>query len=94
VSPEIEVWSFGAFGPSQADKVESRNWCVRRQDAWRILYNDAIECGVEISFGMPVRGVDKQRAAVLLGDGSSIGADLIVGADGMHSLQDCEAKSC
>lgn len=62
----------------------SRNWYVRRQDAWKILYDQAGKRGVEIIFGRPISGVNEQRPAVLFEDGSSTEGDLIVGADGTN----------
>ena len=64
----------------------SRNWYVRRQDAWKILYDQAIESGVQIISRMPVIGVNEQRPAVLFEDGSKMEADLIVGADGTDHI--------
>jgi hypothetical protein len=62
----------------------SRNWYVRRQDAWKIIYDHAIKSGVVISFGRPISGLNEQRPAVLFEDGSSMEGDLIVGADGRY----------
>jgi 2-polyprenyl-6-methoxyphenol hydroxylase-like FAD-dependent oxidoreductase len=59
-----------------------RNWYVRRVDAWKIFYERVVTSGVEIIFGKFVTGVKEQPPAVLFADGSSIEADIVIGADG------------
>jgi 2-polyprenyl-6-methoxyphenol hydroxylase-like FAD-dependent oxidoreductase len=65
----------------------ARNWYVRGQDAWKILYDHAIKSGVEVTFGRPISGMNEQPTAVLFEDGSSMEGDLIVGADGTNSME-------
>jgi 2-polyprenyl-6-methoxyphenol hydroxylase-like FAD-dependent oxidoreductase len=60
----------------------SRNWYVQRVDAWKIFYEHAFTSGVEIVFGKAVTGVSEQQPAVLFADGSSVEADIVIGADG------------
>jgi 2-polyprenyl-6-methoxyphenol hydroxylase-like FAD-dependent oxidoreductase len=60
----------------------ARNWYVRRVDAWKILYEHAVTSGVEIIFGKFVTGVKEQPPVVLLANGSSMEADIVIGADG------------
>jgi 2-polyprenyl-6-methoxyphenol hydroxylase-like FAD-dependent oxidoreductase len=65
----------------------ARNWYVRRQDAWKILYDHAIKSGVEVIFGRPISGMNELRPAILFEDGSSMESDLIVGADGTNNIE-------
>src|SRR5271156_4867561 len=60
----------------------TRNWYVRRVDAWKIFYEHVLTSGVEIIFGKAVTGVSEQQPAVLFADGSSMEADIVIGADG------------
>jgi 2-polyprenyl-6-methoxyphenol hydroxylase-like FAD-dependent oxidoreductase len=60
----------------------SRNWYVRRVDAWKIFYECAVMSGVKVIFGKAVTGVKEQQPAVLFADGSSVEADVVIGADG------------
>jgi 2-polyprenyl-6-methoxyphenol hydroxylase-like FAD-dependent oxidoreductase len=59
-----------------------RNWYVRRVDAWKIFYEHVVTSGVEIIFGKFVIGAKEQPTAVLFADGSSMEADIVIGADG------------
>ena len=60
----------------------TRNWYVRRVDAWKIFYEHVVTGGVEIIFGKFVTGVKEQPPAGLFADGSSMEADIVIGADG------------
>ncbi|TVY24410.1 hypothetical protein LHYA1_G006750, partial [Lachnellula hyalina] len=51
-----------------------------------ILADVADKRGVKIIFGAQVFGIDLEKPAVFLKHGTEMGADLIVGADGIRSV--------
>ena len=59
---------------------------IHRADLRRVLFNTAIAAGAEIRLGKSVLGVDFEAVTVTLGPDEKLAADLIVGADGEHSL--------
>jgi salicylate hydroxylase len=61
------------------------HWLVHRVDYQKILADAAIANGVEIRFAQKIVDIDLENVAVVLEDGSRLKADLIVGADGIHS---------
>jgi salicylate hydroxylase len=63
----------------------SPHWLVHRVDYQRILADAAIANGVKIQFGRKVVDVDVENVNIVLADGSTLKADLIIGADGIHS---------
>ena len=60
-------------------------WQVYRPDMQMLLAAAAINAGVEINFGYSVASVDVERGVMTFQDGSTVHADLILGADGINS---------
>lgn len=60
---------------------------VHRADLLAAIEASAREAGVEIRLGCAVTGIEQRPsgAALLLDDGSEIEADVVLGADGLHS---------
>lgn len=61
------------------------HWLVHRVDYQRILADEAIARGVKILFGHKVSAVDTEECKVVLDNGRTLMAGLIIGADGIHS---------
>ncbi|KAH8676586.1 hypothetical protein BGZ60DRAFT_526026 [Tricladium varicosporioides] len=61
-------------------------WGFSRFKLQEMLVKVARERGVSISFGSEVTGVDTYTTSVTLKDGRVLKADLIIGADGIHSI--------
>ncbi|GAB4065662.1 FAD-dependent monooxygenase [Angustibacter speluncae] len=59
---------------------------ARRSALAGALTDEATRRGVEVRHGARVASVDADEGAVLLDDGSRLEADVVVGADGVHSL--------
>lgn len=59
---------------------------IHRADLRRVLYNTAIAAGAEVRLGKPVVEIDFQAVSISLKPDEKLSADLIVGADGEHSL--------
>ena len=64
----------------------SPHWLVHRIDYQQVLARAAIELGVVIEFDKKVRSADTGNRVVHLHDGTAVQADLIIGADGIHSV--------
>jgi salicylate hydroxylase len=60
-------------------------WLIHRADYQNILYDAALEAGVQILLGTPIKNVDENGPSVLLKSGQELKADFIVGADGVRS---------
>lgn len=61
-----------------------RSYFLRRETLVHALYNVAIRSGVEVCFGSRVVGCEP-AGALLLESGDRLPADLVIGADGVHS---------
>ncbi|OQU96652.1 FAD binding domain-containing protein [Cladophialophora immunda] len=61
------------------------HWLVHRVDYQKILAEAAATSGVKIEFGQKVMAIDVEQVKVILEGGRSLHADLIIGADGIHS---------
>lgn len=48
----------------------------------------AIDSGVKVYSGMKVESADVANTTILLADGETVSADLIIAADGLH-VSDC-----
>lgn len=64
----------------------SPHWLVHRIDYQQVLARAATELGVTIVFDKKVGSVDALKQVIHLQDGSAEKADLIIGADGIHSI--------
>ncbi|MFD7020617.1 FAD-dependent oxidoreductase [Streptomyces sp. NPDC059161] len=60
---------------------------VRRGDLYRVLLDRAAELGVPVHHGKRLVGADEDPSGVTarFADGTSVAADMLVGADGVHS---------
>jgi salicylate hydroxylase len=65
-------------------------WDIHRHDLLKALYNRSLELGADINVNSRVVDIDFEQGIVLLQNGESIQGDLVVGADGLHSL--CRKK--
>ncbi|MFF5496791.1 FAD-dependent oxidoreductase [Streptomyces aquilus] len=75
-------------GPlGEADDPRLRFRCVRRGDLNAALQAEAVRRGVEVRHGVRLTGVEEGPDGVTarFSDGGSATADLLVGADGLHS---------
>ncbi len=59
---------------------------LHRADLIDVLYKFALESGVKVVTGAKVQDVDDGTGQLLFADGTSETADLIIGADGLHSV--------
>ncbi|WP_335987015.1 FAD-dependent oxidoreductase [Glycomyces sp. MUSA5-2] len=62
-------------------------WTLHRADLHRVLHERAEAMGVKFVFGKHLDGIrdDGDGATAVFGDGTEASADVIVGADGVHS---------
>ena len=65
-------------------------WQLHRADVAEAMYARAQELGATVRFGCPVASIDCASGTVTLDGGEMISADLVIGADGLHS----KARSC
>ncbi len=71
--------------------IEARHgtpyWVTRRADLARALYGAVLDAGVEVQFGVDVRGAHSTAhgACVMCADGATIDAPGVIGADGVWS---------
>lgn len=66
--------------------ISGRYWLINRADYQKILYDAALEAGVQVLLGTPIDRVDEHVPCVRLQGGQELKADLIVGADGIFSV--------
>ncbi|KZT25113.1 FAD/NAD(P)-binding domain-containing protein [Neolentinus lepideus HHB14362 ss-1] len=59
---------------------------MKHSDLYQILYDLAVEAGVDIRFGAEVVNVKPWTPSVVLSDGEVVTADVVVGADGLGSV--------
>lgn len=62
------------------------DWDLHRKDFQDCLAASATDAGAELIFGAQVGGINVEKCTVLLQNGQSLEADLIIGADGMDSF--------
>ncbi|MEU6247138.1 NAD(P)/FAD-dependent oxidoreductase [Glycomyces sp. NPDC047010] len=62
-------------------------WTVHRADLHRVLHERAEAMGVKFAFGKRLEAIreDGDGATAVFGDGTEATADVVVGADGVHS---------
>ncbi|KAK9896680.1 FAD/NAD(P)-binding domain-containing protein [Cystobasidium minutum MCA 4210] len=70
----------------QEENFGSGVWDLHRADLQKALFDRANELGVKFEFGVRIKGVDCENGAVSLADGTEYKADLVVCADGLHSV--------
>lgn len=71
--------------PEMTDKYGNPYLLIHRADYLKILYDLAIEFGVEIKTNSRVLKVDEKTKTVTLKNGDKYTGDLIIGADGIKS---------
>jgi salicylate hydroxylase len=59
---------------------------IHRVDLHEALKEAAIAHGVQIHLSSPIESVDAEAGSVTVGDGHTITADVVIGADGLHSV--------
>jgi len=59
---------------------------IPRATYQRMLYETAIELGVEVRLASRIKSIDEIRPAVVLVSGETIEGDIVIGADGKCSL--------
>lgn len=77
VPADVDGYSLKVWG--------SPHWTVHRADYQQILAAKATFLGVKITFNAKVVDADPDGGTLTLADGNPLQADLIVGADGIHS---------
>lgn len=77
VPADVDNYSLKVWG--------SPHWTVHRVDYQQILAAKATSLGVKIMFDAKVVEVDPDGGTLTLANGNTLQADLIVGADGIHS---------
>jgi FAD-dependent urate hydroxylase len=75
-----------ANGGAGADGTPSRT--IKRADLYRALHEEAARTGVEFAYGRRLVDIeaDDQTVTARFTDGSAVTGDLLVGADGLHSV--------
>ena len=66
--------------------TDERTLTVQRPLYQKVLYERAVELGVDIRFGCRIESIDESAPSVKLDSGEEIRPDLIVGADGQRSF--------
>jgi salicylate hydroxylase len=67
---------------------------IHRVDLHEALKEAAISSGVEIHLASPVQSVDPEKGSVTLSTGKSFTGDVVIGADGVHSVvRNCVAPN-
>ncbi|CAG8981713.1 hypothetical protein HYALB_00012865 [Hymenoscyphus albidus] len=68
-------------------KLGDRHWFIHRANYQQILYHAVLEAGIEILLNHRVRNISSTngKPTVHFQDGRSMDADLVIGADGIHS---------
>ncbi|KAK1973092.1 FAD/NAD(P)-binding domain-containing protein [Colletotrichum sublineola] len=59
---------------------------IHRTDLHAVLWRTCKELGVDLSLGMSVERIDFENNIVHLEDGDDVRGDIIIGADGIHSV--------
>ncbi|GAA4077748.1 FAD-dependent oxidoreductase [Nonomuraea soli] len=62
-------------------RLGAPSWHIARQDLVELLAED-----VEVTYGATIASADPDRAQVRLADGTTVGGDVLVGADGRRSV--------
>ncbi|KAG6007139.1 hypothetical protein E4U21_006323 [Claviceps maximensis] len=68
------------------EEIYGAPWVLMyRSDYMHMLLEEARQAGVEVKFGCQVTHVDLSAPSVTMANGDIQGADLVIGADGLHS---------
>nr|OQO18572.1 hypothetical protein B0A51_15560 [Rachicladosporium sp. CCFEE 5018] len=73
------------FNGDMMRKYGAPFWDLHRVDLQRMMYDRAIELGVEVRLGARLADIDFEKPSLTLEGGESLEADLLVGADGLWS---------
>ena len=71
--------------PDMTDAYGNPYLLIHRADYQKLLYEAALDLGIEYKNGCRVQKVDQNTATVILETGGRYSADLVVGADGIRS---------
>lgn len=74
------------LGSRISDKFQYPHLLIHRADIRRILFDEAIASGAIVYFGACIKRVDPSTGKIELENGDAYAADLIIGADGEHSI--------
>ncbi|KAH7083976.1 hypothetical protein FB567DRAFT_530353 [Paraphoma chrysanthemicola] len=75
-----------ALGQSFRDNFEEPYYVVHRAHFHDALLNRALQLGVKVDLGCRVVQYSESIGSVLLADGTTVSGDLVVAADGIHSI--------
>ncbi|KAJ9615171.1 hypothetical protein H2200_001245 [Cladophialophora chaetospira] len=65
-------------------------WLIHRADYQRLLFDAAVEAGVEVILSARISAANEEKPSVTTTDGKEFAADVIVGADGIRSkIREC-----
>ncbi|CRG87053.1 salicylate hydroxylase [Talaromyces islandicus] len=76
--------------PDFVDSFKAPYYVVHRADFLSALHKKALDEKIEINLGHKVSGYDPMKGDIILEDGTTHSGDLIVAADGIHSI----ARKC
>lgn len=71
--------------PRLSEQYGHPYWLIHRADYQRILYEEALELGVQVRLSAPVVSIDTEKPSVTISNGTEIVGDVVVGADGIRS---------
>ena len=72
--------------PTIQERFQYPHLLIHRADLRRILYDEALNLGASVNLGACVRSVTFETSEVELTSGERYNSDLILGADGEHSV--------
>ncbi|KAK6459478.1 uncharacterized protein RJT20DRAFT_147171 [Scheffersomyces xylosifermentans] len=79
------VLSKTPLDPDMTENYKNPYLLIHRADYQRLLYESAVELGIEYKVNSRIASVDQEAATVTLVDGTVYKADIVVGADGIRS---------
>jgi 2-polyprenyl-6-methoxyphenol hydroxylase-like FAD-dependent oxidoreductase len=87
-SERLHWWSYKGAKPFAVTTSTERRFETDRPSVQRVLYQLAVANRVQVCFGKTVDRVqdDGEKAKLWTAEGDELSADLIIGADGTHSI--------
>ncbi|KIW00546.1 uncharacterized protein PV09_07901 [Verruconis gallopava] len=83
---ELIRYADGNVIATQQRKGARSQWYCLRTELRKFLLEAAISAGASVQFDAPVQSVNLEAPSITLANGSTISADIIVGADGTNSV--------
>jgi 2-polyprenyl-6-methoxyphenol hydroxylase-like FAD-dependent oxidoreductase len=82
-----QTWTLFDLGAASVERYGAPYWMAHRGDFHRVLADAVLREGQDIRLGARCTGFDQSADGVVLhlADGSRIAADVLIGADGVHS---------